>query len=71
MGTGAGAAIGIVTELVDMHTTLGGSIATFDVVRDGGRGGLGGLFKGHSAGDAGVASNDGNCWKGSGQPFTV
>ena len=35
MGTGAGAAVRIVTELVDVHATLGGSIAAFDIVRDG------------------------------------
>ena len=35
------AAIGVVTELVDVHAALGGGIVARDVVRDGGWGGLG------------------------------
>ena len=64
MGTGAGAAVGIITKLVDVHATLGGSITAFDVVRDGRWGRLGRLLKGHSARDTGIASKDRNCWKG-------
>lgn len=67
MGTGAGAAVGIVTELVDVHATLGGSITAFDIVRNGGWGRLGRLLKGYSAGDTGIASKDRNCWKGAHQ----
>ena len=67
MRTGAGAAVGIVTKLVDVHATLGGSITAFDVIRDGRWGRLGRLLKGHSAGDTGVASKDRNCWKGARQ----
>ena len=61
MRTGAGAAVGIVTELVDVHATLSGSITAFDIVRNGRWGRLGRLLKGHSAGDTGIASKDRNC----------
>ena len=63
MGTGAGAAVGIVTELVDVHATLGGSITAFNIVRNGRWGRLGRLLKGHSAGDTGIASKDRDCTK--------
>jgi len=62
MRTSAGAAVGVVTELVDMHATLGTGIVVLDVPSDSGGRGLGGLLEGHLAGDLGVSSEDGNCF---------
>ena len=56
----AGAAVAVITELVDVHATLGGGIVAGDVVGDGGWGGLGGLLEGDSAADFGVAAEDCN-----------
>lgn len=41
VGTSAGAAVGVVTELVDVHASLGGSVVAGDVVGDCCWGGLG------------------------------
>lgn len=60
MWPGACATVGIVTELVDVHATLGGGIAALDVVRDGGGRGLGGLLEGDGALDGGVPAEDSN-----------
>ena len=64
MGTGARAAIRVVAELVDVHAALGGGVVAFDVVGDGGRGGLGGLLEGYGAVDGGVTAEDCNCCGG-------
>lgn len=56
--TGGGAAVGVVTELVDVHTTLGVGVVAGDVPRDGGRGGFVGLLEGDSAGDLGVTTEN-------------
>jgi len=56
-----GAAVGVVTELVNVHASLGIRIVAADVPGNGGRGVLGGLLKGHLASDFGVSSEDGNC----------
>lgn len=61
VGTGACAAVGVVAELVDVHAALGGGVVAFDVVGDGGRGGLGGLLEGYGAVDGGVTAKDCDC----------
>lgn len=55
---GRGAAVGVVTEGVDVHATLGVRVVARDVPGDLGRGGLLGLLKGDSAGDLGVTTDD-------------
>lgn len=61
MRAGAGAAVGVVAELMDMHAPLGIGVVTGDVPADGRWGGLGGLLEGHLARDLGVSSDDGDC----------
>jgi hypothetical protein len=51
MRTSAGAAIGIVAKLVNVHASLSIGIVAGDIVVDGGRGGFGLLHKGHGACD--------------------
>jgi hypothetical protein len=57
---GASASIGVVTELMDVHTTLRVGVVAGDVPGDGGRGGFGGLLEGHLAGNLGVSPENGN-----------
>lgn len=57
---GAGTAVGVVAELVDVHATLGGGVVALDVIGDGGLRGLGGLLKGHGTADGGITSEDSN-----------
>ena len=61
MGTGGGAAVGVVAELMDVHAALGGGVGAFDVVGDCGGGGFGGLFEGYGAADGGVTAEDCDC----------
>lgn len=61
MRAGAGAAVGVVTELMDVHATLGTRVVARDVPGDAGGRGLRGLLEGHLSGDLGVSSEDGNC----------
>jgi hypothetical protein len=58
---GAGAAVGVVTELVDVETALSIGIVALNVVGDGGGAGLRALLESHGAGDLGVTTEDGNC----------
>lgn len=58
--TSGGAAVGVVTELVDMEATLGVGVVALDVPRDGGGRVLVGLLEGDSAGDLGVTTEDSN-----------
>ena len=60
MGTGRGAAVGVVTELVDVESTLGVGVVAEDVPRDSGGSGLGGLLKGDGTVDLGVTTEDSN-----------
>lgn len=60
--TGAGAAVGVVTEGVDVHATLGVGVVAADVPGDLGLGGLGGLVEGDGALDVGVTT-DNSDWK--------
>lgn len=54
MRAGRSAAVGVVTELVDVHASVGVGIVAGDVVADGGWRGLGGLFEGDGTLDVGV-----------------
>lgn len=60
------AAIGVVTELVDVHATLGVGVIAMDLVGDGGWGGVVGLLEADGAADFGVAAEDCNCEGGGG-----
>jgi hypothetical protein len=60
--TSGGAAVGVVTELVDMDATLSVGVVAGDIPGDGGGGGLVGLLKGDSAGDLGVTTENSD-WK--------
>ena len=64
MRTGAGAAVGVVAELVDVHAALGRGVVACDVVGDCGRGGLGRLLKGDGAADLGIPAEDCDCLGG-------
>ena len=55
---GAGAAVGVVTEGVDVHAALGVGIVAGDVPGDLGLGGLRGLLEGDGALDVGVTTDD-------------
>lgn len=59
---GAGAAVGVVAEGVDVHSALGVGVVAADVPGDGGVGGLGGLLEGYGALDVGVTAEDCDCW---------
>lgn len=63
--TGAGAAVGVVTEGVDVHATLGVGVVAGDVPGDLGLGGLGGLLEGDGALDVGVTTDNSDYEKGS------
>jgi hypothetical protein len=58
--TSGGAAVGVVTELVDVEATLGVGVVALDVPGDGGGRVLVGLLEGDSAGDLGVTTEDSN-----------
>ena len=55
-----GAAVGVVTELVDVETTLSVGVVAGDVPGDGGRGVLVSLLEGDGARDLGVSADDSN-----------
>lgn len=58
MRTGRGAAVGVVTELVDVESTLSVGVVAEDVPRDSGGSVLGGLLKGDGTVDLGVTTED-------------
>lgn len=60
MGTSGSAAVGVVTELVDVETTLSVGVVAGDVPGDGGSGALVGLLEGNSTGDLGITTDDSN-----------
>jgi hypothetical protein len=59
--TSGGAAVGVVTELVNMESTLSVGVVAGDVPGDGGRGALVSLLEGDGAGDLSVTTEDSNC----------
>lgn len=62
VGSSACAAVGVVTELVDVHAALGRGVVAADVVGDGCRGGFGRLLEGDGAADLGVTAEDCDCF---------
>lgn len=64
MGPGAGAAVGVVAELVHVHAALRVGVVARDVPADGCVGGFGGLLEGDGAFDLGVTPEDGDCGVG-------
>ena len=61
MRTSGGAAVGVVTELVNVESTLGVGVVALDVPGDGGGGTLAGLLEGDGAGDLGVTTENSDC----------
>lgn len=55
------ATVGIVAELMDVHSPLGRRIMAGDIVGDGGRRGFTRLFKGDGAFDIGVTTENCDC----------
>lgn len=58
--TGGGAAVGVVTELVDVETTLSVGVVAGNVPGDGGGDRLVGLLEGNSTGDLRVTTDNSN-----------
>lgn len=61
MRSRAGAAVGVVPELMDVHATFGGRVVPGDVVGDGGGGGFGALLEGDETTDGGIPAENGDC----------
>ena len=61
MWPGAGTAVGVVTELVDVHAALGGGVMACDVPGDGCGRGLGRLLEVDGPADLGVTAEDCDC----------
>ena len=61
MRAGGGAAVGVVTEGVDVEATLGIGVVAGEVPGDGGRVGLGGLLESNGARDLRVTSENSDC----------
>ena len=64
VGSGGCAAVGVITELVDVHATLSIGVITRDIPCDGGRGGFGVLLEGDSSSDLRVTSDGCNYNRG-------
>lgn len=60
VGTGGGAAVGVVTELVDVEATLSVGVVAGNVPGDGGGDGLVGLLESDSTGDLRVTTDNSN-----------
>lgn len=60
MRTSRGAAVGVVTEGVDVEASLGVGVVTSDIPGDGGGSGLILLLENNGSGDLGVTTDDGN-----------
>lgn len=74
MRAGGGAAVGVVTELVNVETTLSVGVVASDVPGDGGRSGLIGLLEGDSTSDLRVSAEDSNwtkSWLAGGGSFKI
>jgi hypothetical protein len=59
--TGGGAAVGVVAELVDVHSALSVGVGVLDLVLDDGGGILSLLRELDDTGDTGITTNDSNC----------
>lgn len=60
VGSGRGAAVGVVSEGVDVHATLGIGVVAGDIPSDFGGGRLRLLLEGDGTADLGVTTDDGN-----------
>lgn len=58
VGAGRGAAVGVVSKLVDVESSLGVGIVALDVVGDGDGAGLRVLLESDSTGDLGISSKN-------------
>ena len=61
MRAGAGAAVGVVAELMDMYASLRRRIIAGDIIGDGRGRGFGRLLKGDGTTDGGVTTKDCDC----------
>ena len=61
MWASAGASIGVVAKLVDVHASLGGGIATLDVISDGRGRRFRRLLEGDGASNGRVTAEDCDC----------
>jgi hypothetical protein len=61
VGTSGGAAVGVVTELVNVESTLSVGVVAGDVPGDGGGGTFVSLLEGDGAGNLSVTTEDSNC----------
>ena len=61
MGASGGAAVGVVTELVNVESTLSVGVVAGDVPGNGGRGTLASLLEGNGAADLSVTTENSNC----------
>ena len=61
MWSGAGAAIGVVTKLMDMHASLSRGVATLDIIGDSGWRRFGRLFEGDGTANGRVTSKYCHC----------
>lgn len=61
MWASAHAAVGVITELVNVHASLSVGIVARDVVADSGWGRLVGLLECDGSLDGGITSKDSNC----------
>jgi len=62
VGSGGCAAVGVVTELMDVEAALGIGVVTRDIPCNGGWGRLGRLLEGNGTGDLRVTSDGSNCF---------
>jgi hypothetical protein len=63
VGASGGAAVGVVTKLVNVETTLSVGVVTGNVPGDSGRATLGFLLEGDGTGDLSVTTENSNCRK--------
>lgn len=61
MRTGGSAAVGVVTEGMDVESALGVGVVAGDIPADGGGRRLRVLLEGNGTRDLGVSANDSNC----------
>lgn len=71
MWTSGGATVCVVTELVDVHATLGIWVVSSDIVADSGWRGLGFLLEGHGALDVRVTTEICDCMELSVELYSV
>ena len=60
VGSSGGAAVRVVTKLMDVHATLGIGVVAGDIPCDGSWGGLGGLFEGDGSSDLRITPDGSN-----------